>query len=401
MTAPNTGAPASPGSPAAPESADAYVRMSDADLMADLGLTPGAAEGEGEQGEQGGQQGAAPAAEPARNKAGRAYDPATGKLLPEGEAAPAGDEAAVAGAEGEGEGEGEEVREVESALSREERIAKHGFALFDEEGDLEIPEGVKVVFKGNGKVREVDFPTLIRHAQNGAYNEAVHAEARELRTVRDQQVPQLEGRIGELEQANQAQIALARRLFEDPEFYTATRQRYMAQNTPEARLERDRAALANERQQEQLSREARQAEQYVAQELEPVMAQLLQQFPTVTFEEAFGRFSLLTAPMLVNGRIPLNRLPDVHRLLEGEIGPWMALRHEERNAARAKDQEGVAAAKREAQVTTAKAKRALARVVAPRGSAPAAGRQQATPRKVVTADDGVAAILDEVRGSAQ
>lgn len=102
---------------------------------------------------------------------------------------------------------------------------------------------------------------------------------------------------------------------------------------------------------------------YVSSVLTPAVSQALKANPTVTEDEVIGRYTRVTAPFLVNGRIPANRLGQVHKVVQDELLPWV----EQLHATRSTEQQAKAKTVADAAKKTADAKRTVARVLAPQG----------------------------------
>lgn len=274
----------------------------------------------------------------------------------------------------EGKANGEPAPEGE--LKVLERKPMTEFAILDEQGELEIPD-VKIRFKAKGEERELPLDHVVRLAQFGFANEEREqqvmaarrfvAEAQQTQTTLQQQIQQYEQSYD--------------RLFNDPGFYEAARLEYLQQNTPEARAQRAESQVHAIRQQQLAQQEDQQITAFVQQNLVPTVQTLLTNNPSVNEHEVLGRYTELTAPLLVNGRIPLNRLAYVQRLVSEDLASWVERQHYERQL---KQTQAAQAATRQTQ-ETATAKRQAARVFAHQGAP--GGNQPAKPTQYKTAAD--------------
>lgn len=259
-----------------------------------------------------------------------------------------------------------------------ERKPMTQFKMYDPDGELEIPLDVEIELKGNGKVHRLPLDHVVRLAQFGFSNKereeqvqaAKHfvAEAQQKEVQFQQTVQNYEGNI--------------ERLLNDPIYYEEVRQRYLQENTPDARATRAETALAQER--------SRQAETYAQQTVQgfvqsvlvPTTERLLQEHNTVTEAELIGQYTKMTAPLLVNGRVPLNRLQAVQQMVERDLTEWVQATHLERQSERRRVEQSANKATRDAAV----AKRAIAQKLATPGASPGINQQQA-PRKYDSAND--------------
>lgn len=239
---------------------------------------------------------------------------------------------------------------AEVAVPKVERKLMTEFRVLDDEGELEIPE-IQVEFKAKGEVRKLPLDHVVRLAQFGYANEE-----------REQQVLAAKRFVGEAQQKEaEYQNAINQyegyyeKIFNDPAFYEEARLVYQQQNSPESRALRAEKALAAERQQKVYAREEETIAGFVQQTVMPNMTRLLEENPMVNQTELVGRYTMLTAPLLVNGRVPLARLREVEHLVTSDLTTWAqqtqyervtAKQASEREAAKATQQ--IAATKRQA-----------------------------------------------------
>jgi hypothetical protein len=264
------------------------------------------------------------------------------------------------------------------------------FKAFDKEGELDVPADLEIEFKADGEVRKLPLDKLIRHAQNGVYNERLVGEVKQAREL----VPQMQQGIQQLQQQLDAQLQLNARLLQDEEFFLTSREGFLREQTPEVQLEKYRAQMQAMQQQQYEQQELQVGSQFVTQGLEPRMMAILEQFPEVSWEEAFGRFSLAVAPLMRGGKVPTEAFNRVLDLVESDIGPWVAQRANERRTSTEQARRQLEETQRKARETVTQQKRTLARALAPKTGRAAPDKAQAKP--VTTADEGIESILRSI-----
>lgn len=318
---------------------------------------------------------------------------------PDAETAREAAEGAVAGTQPPTEEAGEASAEAEVApLSR---APETPFSVADAQGELELPE-LFVSFKANGKDYErVPFDKVVRFAQMGVYNSEKEAKFRDA----DLTMGQLERRATQAETRTLELERFYERLLADPDYYDNARQLYAEQNTPEQRIsraeERTKAMQAQfELEREELRRAARhdaQAQElqhkynreredqqiatFVQRELAPTMERLITSHPLVSDREVLGQYTLLTAPLMVGGRVPPERLTEIKAIVDHDLTNWVIALGADREFAQRQQAQKVQAARSAATV----AKRQVARAAAPTGSP--APMRPAAPKKFDTVDD--------------
>lgn len=330
MTAPT---PPAPGTPAPPTSAREFFMQDDAALAASW-MPPGET----------------PAEEGAPN-----------------EAPPAPTEEASAPVEGQ--------PPAETELPTLKRQPMTQFAVLDQQGELEIPD-VMIKFKAKGEERELPLDHVVRLAQLGFTNEEREQQVLAARKF----VAEAEERESQYSKQIQQYEAYYQRLFQDPDFYDQARAAFFQQNTPEARAQRAEQEAARLRAEQGRQAETQQITGFVQTVLAPAAEQLLQQYPEVNETELVGRYTQLTAPLLVNGRVPVHKLAEVQRIVQHDLKDWIERTHVERLTAKQ-------AQERKAQAATAQVaqtKRAAARVFAPTGGV---AQPSTKPVKFATAKD--------------
>src|SRR6185312_5783278 len=151
----------------------------------------------------------------------------------------------------------------------------------------------------------------------------------------------------------------------------AARQQHAMINTPEARLaNRERELVAIE-QQRQEAFQRQQSEAFVAQHIAPRINGLATSLPQddVTQSAFYGKVAALTAPYLVNGRVPPDRLPEVVRIIDTALTPWAESLVQSRAATETKEKQELRQQVTAAKVALALAKKTQQRALAPQGRA--------------------------------
>lgn len=238
------------------------------------------------------------------------------------------------------------------------------FAVLEGDAEVEIPDNLQIRFTYKGEERVEPLDKVVRLAQNGAYNHEVAQQVK--------QIPQLQQQIQQEQQTRQQVEAAMRErdqiiesLLSDENYLYATREAWMRENTPEAQLQREREQLQQERQSWAQEQTQRQVEAFASTVVLPTFEALTTQYPSVTAEEAYGRFSLLTAPMLVGGVVPPTRFAEVQSILTHDLPAWMAEVNESRASATRQQTEAAQAKVKQAQLQTVKARKQLTRSVRP------------------------------------
>lgn len=269
---------------------------------------------------------------------------------------------------------------VEAEASATESEAKPPltkFSIADKEGELEIPE-LFLSFKADGKEYEkLPLDKVVSFAQMGIYNERKQRERIDV----EQRATQAEQGMQEMQQQFERTNNAVKRLFDDPLYFERAKELYLAENSPESRAIRAEQELQQHRQNEASQREHQQVGQFVAQRLTPAVESLLKQNPLVSEAELIGQYTILTAPLLVRGRVPLERLSNVQTLVDHDLSSWAASLQLERSKTKKVETAKQAATKTQLAAT----KRQLARTVAPRGEA--APPAPAKPKKYESAED--------------
>ena len=288
----------------------------------------------------------------------------------------------------EGEVEVEAEPEVEDEAPKRTPLAQ--FKAYDKDGELDVPMDLEIEFKADGEMRKLPLDKIIRHAQNGVYNERLVNEVQQARET----LPQMQSQMQQLQENLQAQLAFNARLLQDEDYFLSSRERFLQEQTPEVQLQKMRAHMQQQQEVQRQSEDARQSVDFVDRGLTPRMEQMLEQYPEVSWEEAFGRFSLVVAPLMEAGRVPSHRFNEVVHLLENDIGPWVAQRAEGKRTTNTRVKQERESELRKAAETATKAKRTLARALSPVAGRIAPDKVKAKP--VTTADEGMESLLASI-----
>lgn len=218
------------------------------------------------------------------------------------------------------------VTEVE--LPKAERRLMTEFKVMDQEGELEVPE-IKIKFKAKGEERELPLDHVVRLAQFGFANEEREQQvlaAKQFVSEAQQKEEQYKGLVNQYE-------GYYEKLFGDPAFYEEARLAYLNQNTPEARAQRTEQELHQVRAAQAQEKESQVIAGFVAQTITPEVSRLMQENPLVSENEVIGQYTRLTAPLLVRGRVPFQRLQQVEHLVKGDLANWVQQTQYERTLA--------------------------------------------------------------------
>lgn len=263
-----------------------------------------------------------------------------------------------------------------------ERKLMTEFSVLDNEGEVIIPD-VKIRFKAKGEVRELPIDHVVRLAQFGYANEEREQQvlaARKFVAEAEQQSTAFQEQIQQYEQHYE-------RLFNDPAFYEEARLAFLNQNTPEIRAQRAEQQLHRERVEIATQREQQQVVAFTQQALVPAITKLLADNPHVNEHEVIGRYTELTAPLLVQGRVPPSRFAHVQRLVNEDLAQWVEQKHVEREIDKRGQAEKQSRAEAEANKQVAATKRQAARLFAHQGTPSANPNGPTKPVKFSSAKD--------------
>jgi hypothetical protein len=251
----------------------------------------------------------------------------------EGEAAPETPAAAAPAVEGSAEGapaaEPAPEPEPEGGEPPPEAVIGDGgtrIVVRTADGKYAAAPDVKLEFQVGEKVYLKTPAELVRMARDGVAGQQFRQEVQQYR----EQVPQLVTQYEAIQAELEAQRALNLEMLSDETRYLARREEWDTLNSPQERLRRMEQQQEAEYQQRMAASQAAQAQQvlvqYYQQELKPVQDELLMQYSEVSMEEKMGRISMDTAPLLRNGVIPPDRLPEYKAYLEGPFREWVRQR---------------------------------------------------------------------------
>jgi hypothetical protein len=296
--------------------------------------------------------------------------------------------------------------------------------MYDDEGEFEIPQHVKIGFNAGGKeFKDLRIDEVVRMAQQAPNIE--HQRALD-RAQHQQQVMQLAQREQALQQEIANNNAVYEQLLANPGLYQEAAARYQALNTPEARAARLEQEFAQRQQQLTQQSQAFELQQisqaaatYTATRLAPSVEALVTQYesgPTPALEsgDVMAKFHELTAPLLAPSPtggtwVPPHRLADIETSVLPALATWAQQRAAKAQARYAAANAAATAATQQAQAQTRKAQqdaqaaaRQLTRPLTPAGTMP----RPDTPRErpIKSATDAVDAIVDraarQIRGAA-
>ncbi len=277
-----------------------------------------------------------------------------------------------------------------------------GFKVYDHEGEIVAPD-LEFEFTANGKTRKVSTDQLIRYAQ-AAFPSIEREQALEVerQSIQRQQVfaRELQQTALSLQEQVQQRDQMIERLLGDPNFLANELVRFEQQNTPEARAERERQRLNNERQQWHFQQAAQASQAFVDNELSFAVTEITKAFPTVTPDELASKLFLAADPYRVQG--PGGRIihPDgftaLREFVTKELVPWAQQAHfarsDGRPAAAASESTAVRRANAEtdqARVRAQKAKRVATAALRPAGRAMPESQPAKPVRTMRDAEDAV------------
>ena len=228
---------------------------------------------------------------------------------------------------------------------------------------------VKLEFAVGDKVYLKSPQELVRMARDGVAGQQYRQEVQQFR----EQVPHLVSQFEAMQQELEAQRALNLEILNDEQAYLTRRDEWSQLNAPEARL----ARYEQQRQQEyeqtmaQQQQQARQNEvvSYFEQNIKPVQDEILNGYQQVTLEAKLGRISMDTMPLLRNGVIPPERLPEYQAYLAGPFRQWLQQEAARTDRAVAAQQHQANTQLRQQQQSAQKLVQSVGRQLAPTGRA--------------------------------
>lgn len=339
--------------------------------------------------------------EPARDEKGRFQaKPADGSEAPDPATPLPGD--AVGDGAGEDELEPVVLPEGMAAVKKiEGRELAAAFKVLDGEGELEVPD-ISLEFEANGKTRREPIDKVVKLAQMGVYNhereQRITQETQRIQS-REHEFEQMATRAREMQQERE-------RLLSDPDYLVAQLTRYEQENTPEARLTREREQVEQQRQEFQFQQMHAQGTQFFTGEIIPAIETITKALPFVSEEEIGAKLLLLSERFKVQtpqgSVVPPSAYAQVKAAFVAEVVPWAQQLHEhrdtERKTAAASSRKEVDKAntdKLAAQVASQKAKNLIGRTVKPgtRSNAGTSTKETAPPKPIRTLEDAEAETL--------
>lgn len=154
---------------------------------------------------------------------------------------------------------------------------------------LALPEGAKIVFKGDGKQVEVTtLDELVQHAQQGVNAQRVRSEFGVIRSRLESELTDVRGQISTAEQRADRAEEILYEILSDPEKYDQVARELASQLTPEARenakLKADLARRDAEASRERESAQSAQMDQFWGAARE-VVAERLPEFEFLTADD--------------------------------------------------------------------------------------------------------------------
>lgn len=272
------------------------------------------------------------------------------------------------------------------------------FALYDNEGEVEIP-ALLVEYKANGKVRKDRLDQVVKMAQMGVYNEE-----------RDKRAQLVEQQYQEtLEAAKQIEAVLAEReaqmerLLNDDDFLEAVRNTYLQENSPEKRAERAEQQITNLRFEQQLQSISQEGEAFYHGEVLPSMRMITTALPTVTLEEIDHRLQMVMrahAEVLPNGQqyVPSSRYDDIRQYIVEDLALWAQMVHAKRSQPQTGERQRIQQELDKARIEAQKAKNLVGRATKPTGQAAAPSTQKAS-KGSMTVDEATSEALRQALAS--
>lgn len=267
----------------------------------------------------------------------------------------------------------EPEKEAEADEEKPKPVLVTKFQVFDERGELEIPTNLKFSFKANGKEYEdVPIDKLVNLAQMGTYN---HDRELKYKDV-DSKLTSMQDELAAYKEAMTKYEEYTERLLADDDYLEVARQEYSKIKSPENQARIAREQLQQEREKLRQEKEDQTLYSFTTGVVGPAMERLLKDHPTVSQYELMGRFNELMAPLMVRGRVPVDRLDYVRHAVETDLANWVKGVHTEREQTELKRKKEVESTKKE----LVNSKRQIARAIAPSGI-PGSDKPQLTKPK--------------------
>jgi hypothetical protein len=241
-----------------------------------------------------------------------------------------------------------------AAVKKIDRELVAQFKVLDGDGELEVPD-ITLEFEANGKTRREPIDKVVKLAQMGVYNH--EREQRLVQTQQDMQqkdtqLQQWEARAREMEQDRE-------RLLSDPDYLVSRLQQYERENTPEARLTREREQVERQRAEIEIQQLTTQGAQFFHSEIVPAVETITTALPYVSAEEIGAKLLLISERYKVQtphgSYVPPTAYQLISRAVVEDVLPWAQQVNEARDTDR---KTATASANKEAADAKAKAKAA-------------------------------------------
>lgn len=273
------------------------------------------------------------------------------------------------------------------------------FTLFDESGEVEVP-ALMVEYKANGKVRKDRLDQVVKLAQWGVYNEERDRKAQQIET----EYQQVRTAAEQMQQVIAEREAQMERLLNDEDFLEAVREAYVAENSPEKRVER----IEQEKEALRISYEMQNiqavGEQFYSGEVLPAVQMIQDALPQVSREELESRLAMVMqahADVAPNGQpyVPPSRYDAIRQYIVEDLALWAQMVNVKRSQPVTDEKKVVQMELERARIEAQKAKNLVGRATKPTGQAskPSDAPKKAT--KPATVDDAISSALTSVLSS--
>lgn len=273
---------------------------------------------------------------------------------------------------------------VKDAKDVEDAPEAGKFRVKDKNGQFAETPDVKVEFRVGDKVYNKDTAGLVRMAQDAITMQKFPVRVAQL----EAEIPSLkqsyEAAIQDLEAVIERQETLLTQTFSDDsgETWAKNQARFAELMSPEAQLQRERAARAASEAQAQQTQESQYRTNYRSQRIDPVVIALDAESPDVPSDAKTGRLWALTNDLIVNGQIPLQNFAEVERRVKGPYAEYVRAEQAKATASRKAVEASIAAEREKLEKerrVLQKQQNASVREVAPKGSAPKSSAPVAMP----------------------
>lgn len=250
---------------------------------------------------------------------------------------------------------------------------------------------VKLEFQVGEKVYLKSPAELVRMARDGVAGQQFRQEVQQYR----EQVPQMVQRFEALQQELEAQRALNLEILNDEQAYLRRQEEWQLLNSPQERLrrmeEQQQAELVNRRAAAEAAQRTQIVQQYYVQEIQPIQDEVVNGYAEVSMEAKLGRISIDTMPLMVNGVIPPERLPEYKAYLAGPFRDWVKTEAAKVSRAIASQNAQLKQTIRQGQVQAQQVVQSVGKQLAPNGRA--APDAPPAPRKPRNREEAKALII--------